>query len=236
MGRKTWSMLAAMAFVLTGCAGVQSPSPQSRMNAPATPLTTPSSSPAPVPHVVMIGDSIMRGYGLDTTDEAWPQLLATDEGWDLDNIACDGAGFLAWGNWSECGGTYDAIVTDAIQLDPTTVIIEGSSNDFGQDDGDLATTTTQLLAELRTGLPDAQIIGLSTIWGDTAPPEQLAAVNSQVRSAVRAAGGVYVTIGQPLSGHPEWMQDDDIHPTADGQQAIMRAVKAAFANHAVPVR
>lgn len=50
-----------------------------------------------------------------------------------------------------------------------------------------------------------------------------------MRKALEREGGTYVDIGEPLRGHPTWMQDDDVHPTVRGQQAIAEAVRAAFA-------
>lgn len=169
----------------------------------------------------------MKGHGLPT-GAAWPALMAEQNGWRLDNLACDGAGFLAVGNDADCGETFAGLVAKAVALHPRTVIIEGSSNDFGESNSDLLPETVSQLAQLRSALPDAQIVGLSTIWGDTAVPAQLADVDAQMRDAVTQVGGQFLDIGQPLSGHPEWMQSDDIHPTAAGQSAIYAAVQAAF--------
>jgi acyl-CoA thioesterase-1 len=179
------------------------------------------------PTVVTIGDSIMKGHGLDA-DRAWPALMAAQDDWRLDNLACDGAGFLAVGDDADCGETFAGLVKKAAALHPRTVIVEGSSNDFGEDDDSLAAETLGQLQQLRAALPNAQIIGLSTIWGDTPVPAQLTDVDAQVREAVQAVGGTFVSVGQPLSGHPEWMQRDDVHPTAAGQRALFGAVQSAF--------
>ena len=169
----------------------------------------------------------MKGHGLNATD-AWPALMAKQNGWRLDNLACDGAGFLAMGDDSDCGNTFAGLVAKAVALHPRTIIIEGSSNDIGESNDALMPETVSQLAQLRAALPNAQIIGLSTIWGDTAVPEQLTDIDNQVREAVTQAGGQFLDIGQPLSGHPEWMQSDDVHPTAVGQLAIYAAVQTAF--------
>ncbi len=208
---------------LSGCAPgvpVGSQTSQATQASPAAPSVAD-------PTVVTIGDSIMKGHGLSAS-QAWPALMAEQNGWRLDNLACDGAGFLAVGDDSDCGETFAGLVAHAVALHPRTVIIEGSSNDFGESNDDLLPETRAQLAELRAALPHAQIIGLSTLWGDTAAPAQLADVDQQVRDAVTRVGGVFLTIGQPLSGHPEWMQHDDVHPTAAGQLAIYGAVQTAF--------
>lgn len=179
------------------------------------------------PGVVAIGDSIMKGHGL-TAAEAWPALLAAQNGWRLDNLACDGAGFLTVGDDSDCAETFAGLVAKAVALHPHTVIIEGSSNDFGESNSALLPETESQLAQLRLALPDAHIVGLSTVWGDTAVPEQLVDVDAQMRDAVTKVGGQFLDIGQPLGGHPDWMQSDDVHPTAAGQLAIYAAVQTAF--------
>ena len=186
------------------------------------------------PMVVTIGDSIMKGHGLFPS-QSWPTLLAGEKGWKLENLACDGAGFLTTGDDSDCAGTFAALIDQTVDLNPRTVIVQGSSNDFGEDNGALLQVTESLISELHRALPHAQIIGLSTIWGDTAVPAQLAHVNEQVAIAVKKVGGTYVSIGQPLAGHPEWMQQDDVHPTGRGQQAILDAVQTAFAKAHITV-
>lgn len=169
----------------------------------------------------------MKGHGL-MASQAWPALMAGQNFWRLDNLACDGAGFLAVGDDSDCGETFAGLVSKAVALHPHTVIIEGSSNDLGQSDSDLMPETVTQLQELRNALPHAQIIALSTIWGDTSVPAQLSDIDEQVRAGVTSVGGVFLEIGQPLQGHPEWMQSDDVHPTAQGQLAIYAAVQEAF--------
>lgn len=212
----------AVFIALTGCSGAAPAATSHRASAHPSPAP-----PFADPTVVTIGDSIMKGHGL-TADQAWPALMAAQDEWRLDNLACDGAGFLAVGDDADCGETFAGLVKKAAALHPRTVIVEGSSNDFGQDDGSLSAETLSQLQQLRSALPNAQIIGLSTIWGDTEVPAQLADVDAQVRDAVQSVGGTFVSVGQPLSGHPEWMQSDDVHPTAAGQLALFGAVQAAF--------
>jgi acyl-CoA thioesterase-1 len=215
-----FAVLALSVVALTGCSGQQHPAA-----AVATVTATPTTTARP--HLLAIGDSIMKGHGLDA-DEAWPALIAAQRGWTLDNLACDGAGFLTTGDKGDCDETFAGLVDKAVKLQPHTVIVEGSSNDFGESDSALARETFSEITKLHAALPYARIIGLSTVWNETAVPAQLADINEQVEKAVLSVGGRYFDIGQPLAGHPEWMQSDDVHPTARGQQAIEEAVIAAF--------
>ena len=181
--------------------------------------------------VLTIGDSIMNGFGLNPAD-AWPELLSTANGWHLTSLACDGAGFLAPGSPDECGNTFDAVIRSAAVPDsaphPDLIIIEGSSNDFGQPNPQLLAATQSALTDLRSEFPDAEIIGLSTVWSETKPPLQLADINSQMQQAVTAVGGHYLDIAQPFSEQPQLLQNDDVHPTVTGQQVLASTIQAAI--------
>ena len=169
----------------------------------------------------------MKGYGLTPTD-AWPELISVANGWELTSLACDGAGFLAPGSPDECGNTLVDVSRSAATLHPDLIIIEGSSNDFGQSNSQLLSATVTALTMLRSEFPNAEIIGLSTVWSETEPPAQLAEINSQVQQAVTAVGGRYLDIGQPFAAHPELLQGDDVHPTVAGQVVLAAAIQTAI--------
>ena len=195
---------------------------------PGTPTEPVAPQPVrPAPQVLTIGDSIMKGFGLPTS-QAWPALIAAQNGWDLTTLACNGAGFIAIGSTQDCGSNFPSVVIAAAALHPDIIIISDSSNDFGENNTALSNSTTTAVTRLRAEFPNAQIIGLSTVWGDTAPPAQLAQIDGQVKQAIGEVGGTYLDIGQPLSGHPEWMQADDVHPTADGQLVLDAAIQGAL--------
>ncbi len=187
---------------------------------------SPSSAKSARPVVVAIGDSIMKGHGLDA-DEAWPALIAHDNDWRLTNLACDGAGFVTAGSANDCDADFSGLVDAAVALHPDLVLISGSSNDLGTDDGAIARNTSAVIDALRSRLPDATIVGISTVWNDTEAPDQVDDINEAVRSAVRAVHGTYLDIGQPLAGHREWLQSDDIHPTPKGQQVLAKRIADA---------
>jgi acyl-CoA thioesterase I len=176
------------------------------------------------PVVVAIGDSIMEGHGL-AVGQAWVAKLAKQDGWRLTNLASDGSGFLKVGNK---GDTFADQARKAIALRPSVVLISGSSNDLGEPNTALAKATAATVKALRSALPTAKIIAVSAVWGATSVPAQLSDINSQVKSAIAAVGGEYVDIGQPLSGHPELMQSDAVHPTAAGQHVLAESVTDAL--------
>ncbi|MEO6941801.1 MAG: SGNH/GDSL hydrolase family protein [Terrimesophilobacter sp.] len=184
-------------------------------------------SSAPKMTVVAIGDSIMRGNGLSPA-QAWPALVAASNNWSLTNLACDGAGFVALGVANQCGSDFSGLVAKAASLHPALILISGSSNDLGVDDGLLGAQTDAVVTALRSAIPTATIVGISTVWNDTDAPHQIADINTQVRDAVKQAGGVYLDIGQPLTGHADWLQSDDVHPTAEGQEVLAMAIDGAI--------
>ncbi|TAM71278.1 MAG: SGNH/GDSL hydrolase family protein [Microbacteriaceae bacterium] len=191
------------------------------------PQTTKGSPKGPL--VVTIGDSIMAGHGL-TPAEAWPALLAVADEWRVTNLASDGSGFVAIGDERD---TFANQVSAAIALHPDVIIVEGSSNDVGVSNTVLEAATDSTIAHLRQALPKATLIGLSAVWGDTAPPSQLADIDDQVDSAVTGNGGYYLNVGQPLGGHADLMQSDDVHPTASGQRTLAQAVSEALTASAI---
>ncbi|WP_141693482.1 SGNH/GDSL hydrolase family protein, partial [Curtobacterium sp. UCD-KPL2560] len=177
--------------------------------------------------IVVIGDSISGGHGL-SAEQAWPATLARKEHWQLTNFSCDGAGVVTEGDEDQCASAYQTLVRRAADLRPEVVFVQASSNDLGVDDAVVASRTDQLVAEVHRLLPDARVVGLSAIWNEQEPPAQLAVISHAMHRAVRRDGGTYVDIGEPLRGHPAWMQSDDVHPTVRGQQAIQASVEAAF--------
>jgi len=221
---RRFSVIASLlvsGILLTACSSPVTAATEAVTPAPAT--VAPS---ATKPVAVAIGDSIMKGFGLSPS-EAWPALLAASNNWTLTNLACDGAGFGAIGDPGECDSDFAGLVSEAVALQPTLILISGSSNDLGIDDETLVVQTDAVVAALRAALPTATIVGISTVWNDTDTPTQIDAINAQVRQAMTQVNGVYLDIGQPLSGHRDWLQGDDVHPTVEGQQVLATAIDTA---------
>ncbi|MDQ1575199.1 MAG: acyl-CoA thioesterase [Microbacteriaceae bacterium] len=182
------------------------------------------STSATGPVVVAIGDSIMAGHGL-SPDQAWAALVAKEDGWRFTNLASDGSGFAQVGN---NGDTFATQAKAAVELNPAVIIVAGSSNDLGINTVILAQTTSATIASIHAALPRTTIIAVDATWGASALPQQMNIIDDQVEDAVSAAGGDFLDIGQPLSGHPELMQGGDVHPNAAGQRALADAFDQAL--------
>lgn len=178
------------------------------------------------PVVVAIGDSIMEGHGLDPRD-AWPSLLAEDYGWRLTNLASDGSGFVTVG---DNGDTFADQAAVAVRLHPSIIIVSASSNDLGEPDSMIARNTDATIRSVRAALPHTEIIVVSPVWNDTPEPDQLASIGEDLVRAGQQVRARQLDIGQPLAGQPALMQDDDVHPTAAGQQLIASTVEAALSS------
>jgi acyl-CoA thioesterase-1 len=191
-----------------------------RATATATAASGVSAATSSKPTAVAIGDSIMDGHGL-TVAESWPSVLAGKEGWDLDDLASDGTGYVTLGVDHD---TFQAQADAAVALDPSIVILAGSSNDLGKSTAQVQAAEATLVATIAARLPQAQIVAVNTFWGDTTPPAQLTAFDSALDQAVRHAGGTYIDIGQPLANRVDLMQNDDVHPTATGQRVLANSI------------
>ena len=209
---------------------VASPAPQAQTA--ATVDLTPLDDPAPIVdpasdsalNVVAIGDSIMAGSGLNG-DEAWLAIVAETHGWKLTNLASNGSGFVTVG---DDGDTFSDQTIVALSLHPDVIILSGSSNDLGVSNAVLANATTALIERIHLVLPQTIILTVDAIWGDTDLPGQLSQMDASVKLASARAGGAYLDIGQPLSGTPNLMQADGVHPNAVGQAALAQAFDVAL--------
>ncbi len=195
----------------------------SRSALPAHSTATPSPG-EPGPVVVAIGDSIMDGHGV-TPSRAWPQLIGQATDWQLTDLASDGSGFATVG---DDGDTFYDQAAEAVALNPDIVILAASSNDLDEDPDTVAQATSATFDYLHEALPHTRIIALNAFWGADTPPNSLGELDTAVENAAEATGAHYLDIGQPLAGHPELMQFDEVHPTAKGLLVLAAAIAKAI--------
>lgn len=165
--------------------------------------------------VAVIGDSIEAGLGL-TAAEAWPELLAVDRRWALDNLSVSGAGFVATGS---SGDTFDAQVDAAIADKAQIVLVGASDNDLGQDLDTVSAAMATAIGRIRAALPQARIVGYDALSG-AASDDELAPLDAALETTVTSDGGVWIDLGEPYRGQDGLVQADGEHPTVAGQQAI----------------
>lgn len=218
------ALAAVSALALAGCASAGAGGSAGGGTGSSGEGAVTASGPADGLRVAVIGDSIAAGLGVED-GQAWPSLLAEENGWRVSNLSSSGAGFVATDG---DGDDFGPQVTAAIDADAQLVLLGASDNDIGADDGDARQATADAVARLRAGLPHARIVGYGALTGE-ASDAQLASVDRALRDAITAAGGVWLELGQPYRGQEGLVQDDGEHPTAAGQRAIADAVRSALA-------
>lgn len=165
--------------------------------------------------VVVIGDSYSLG------DDSWVATAAAELGWgEVVNLSSPGRGFLT--NPRSCdfepcarfGGTVDAIAG----VNPDLVVTFG-----GTADGDYALddAPSNYFRALREALPDAELVALNPITGDSTAPYWLTLHAQNIRAAVEAVDGTFINIGQPGTGDGDTL-------TAETQGEIAQAVVDAL--------
>ncbi len=67
-----------------------------------------------------------------------------------------------------------------MRLNPSIVIVSGSSNDLGSDDTMIAGETAATIRALHAAVPRAEIFAVSPVWNDKAVPPQLDSIDLDV--------------------------------------------------------
>jgi hypothetical protein len=116
------------------------------------------------------------------------RLWSPRHGADIVNLGCSGAGFTITG---DCGDDYAGLVQQAIALHPAVVLIQSSDNDSGASQDDIDASTRATVDELRAALPDAQLIGIATLWHlDWDEPDAIGWSSDALQRAVADDDGV----------------------------------------------
>ena len=104
------------------------------------------------------------------------------------------------------------------------MVVSGGRNDKDNLLATVASRARSLFDDLHTKLPDATIVAIAPMWGDSDKPEEVVAIGQAVKSAVTAAGGKYLDIADPIHGHPGFMSDA-ADPDDDGYAAIAASIE-----------
>jgi lysophospholipase L1-like esterase len=193
--------------------------------APSTPTPTPTTSaPAKSKVVAFLGDDWTAGVGASVPAHRFTALVCATLHCDLRVFGLTGAGYA---KSSSTGGTYADAVAMVAAAHPDVVVVCGGRNDSTDDGPTLATAITTVYSSLRTHLPNATLIGVAPMWGDSDLPSQLATMATEIKTAVTSVGGHYLDIPDPIHGRPEWMQDAS-DPNDSGYAAIAAALTTAL--------
>jgi len=231
--------IGALVLALAGCSAAAEPSTgpsaaadPSTAGAPASDSGAPAvADPAPLEvggeipagsRVTVVGDSIVRGYGLDA-GAAWPALVGDAFGWSVTNLGCDGGGFVRPG---VCGEPIGDRADDIAATSPDVVIVIASSNDLGTPVEDVVAAIPLAVEAIARAVPSASLIALDSVWGPDPRPGDLDAYDAALVDAVTTAGGGVLEYPDPLRTDG-LLAEDGVHPTEAGQLALAEAFALA---------
>jgi lysophospholipase L1-like esterase len=119
------------------------------------------------------------------------------------------------------------MILRAAAVHPQIVVVNGGRNEIDRaNDPGWERGVHTFYTALRATVPDATIIATSPIWDDDPLPNRMRRQREIVQREVEAIGGLYVDLGDPLTGHPELVDGDSVHPNDLGHAAIADALVA----------
>lgn len=204
---------------------------------------------SPDRRILVIGDSIASGYGVEGENQtcqfsqatqnagmAWPALLANAFNADLHLLSVDGRGLYR--NYDSEAPTMAAVMWRTLPSEeaiwpvasrPDLVIVNLGTSDFGTGDPGprFKDTYVETLGRIRVANPGAAII--VTIGGMLDKPT-LAAAKTAIEGAVNVRRGTgdlrtsFVLLDPPAKGH---RYGCDWHPGADAQKSMAQTLQTA---------
>lgn len=196
-------------------AAAASPSPSSSPSASSS-----QSAAATSPSVVVIGDS----FSVGDTDESWIGKAADSLGWGkVTNLSSPGRGYIK--HPRSCDLTlcsnFEGTVPLISESEPDIVITFGGTADRGNI---LSGPANRYYAALRKALPDATLVAVSPITGDSQAEDRFAQQSEAIKDAVEAVDGHFVDLGQPALGEGTTLTDATEQVIAD---KVAEALQAA---------
>jgi lysophospholipase L1-like esterase len=184
----------------------------------------PSSQPTKKPKspvVAFLGDDWTAGVGASGIKHRFTTLVSHDLHVTERNFGANGTGYA---KETSSDGDYTSRVADVVAAHPDVVVVSGGRNDANNLLATVASRARSLFDELHSKLPDATLVAVAPLWGDSNKPPEVVAIGQAVKSAVTAAGGKYLDIADPIHGHKGFMADAG-DPDDDGYAAIAAALE-----------
>ena len=218
---KCRALAALLALCLAGCGDAQDvPVAQATRTAVATPAAQPVPS-GPERRILAFGDSLFAGYGLEE-GQGYPEMLQAALRERGINARVIDAGVS--GDTTAAGRQRLAFVLDAQQAPPELAIVELGGNDLlrGISPAETRENLTAILTELQKRRIPVLLMGMR------APPNlgdaYVAEFDGLYPDLARRFGTALVPFFlAPVYDRPALIQQDRIHPTAEGIEAMVAA-------------
>lgn len=215
---KLYSAALAALLMLTACGSDQAPAPVPTERAEAPPEVPVMGEEVTI---LALGDSLLTGYGLKDGD-SYPARLERALRARGINARIANAGLS--GDTSAGGRQRLAFALDSQKRRPELAIVSLGGNDMlrGLPPEETQANLDAILAELkRRGIP---IVLLGMLAPPNLGPEYRGKFDPIYPALAKKYGATLVPFFlQPLMGRPDLVQDDHIHPTVKGIEALIAA-------------
>ena len=94
---------------------------------------------------------------------------------------------------------------------PTATIVEG---------------LRETLAAVKKHVPEARVVVIAPIGPASSPPRDLVRLRDAAAPVVRSSGATWLDLDFPLTGHPEWISPDGLHPNDAGYKRLAELTNA----------
>ena len=228
---KRFALVTAAAIIaLTGCS--YSPPPVSDQvqkyydeNVASRKATPPA---AAGPKVAFLGDSYTAGSGANPGG-GYAYLLSNAMRWQPVVLGEGGTGYVNPGPTGSGRKPFTDRVADVVAAKPSIVIVQGSTNDSGEDK--VRAAATQVYSQLKAGLPDAKIIVVGPLDPPKADHTAIPGDRQALADAASEAGLLFIDpVAERWVTDPARFPVDGLHPDQTGHAQIAEALASKLSS------
>lgn len=170
------------------------------------------------PVVGFVGDSFSFGTGASTSALRWTSRVCVAERWNEVDVAIPGMGYVTGGRTR----SYVAQMATLAPHRPSMIVVSGGWNDVahGYPTARIVEALRATLDAAARSMPTARVVVIAPLGGAKAPPAALMRLRDALEPVVRATGAAYVDLDFVLTGHPEWVSTDGLHPNDAGHARL----------------